>query len=81
MIFTHDDYNWSGVISSFLPNLQALSFKSCNLSGPLDSSLAKLKNLSVIRLDGNTFSSAIPDSYFFKALFPIRLGLLISLRI
>ncbi|MFS7986284.1 putative leucine-rich repeat domain superfamily [Helianthus anomalus] len=61
-IFTHG-YNWSKVVSSFLPNLQSLSLTSCNLSGPLDSSLAKLKHLSVIRLDGNTFSSQIPESF------------------
>lgn len=60
-IVTHD---WSGVISSLLPNLQVLSLKSCNLSGSLeDSSLAKLKHLSVIILDGNTFSSGIPESF------------------
>ncbi|XP_076934393.1 receptor-like protein 7 [Bidens hawaiensis] len=60
-IVTHD---WSGVISSLLPNLQVLSLKSCNLSRSLeDSSLAKLKHLSVIILDGNTFSSGIPESF------------------
>ncbi|XP_076896829.1 receptor like protein 27-like [Bidens hawaiensis] len=60
-IVTHD---WSGFISSLLPNLQVLSLKSCNLSGSLeDSSLAKLKHLSVIILDGNTFSSGIPESF------------------
>ncbi|KAK1412410.1 hypothetical protein QVD17_33641 [Tagetes erecta] len=44
-------------------NLQVLSLKNCNLSGPLDPSLAKLKHLSVVLLDGNTFSSEIPDSF------------------
>ncbi|KAJ0699645.1 putative leucine-rich repeat-containing, plant-type, leucine-rich repeat domain superfamily [Helianthus annuus] len=61
-IFTHG-YDWSIVISSYLPNLQTLSLTSCNLSGPLDSSLATLKNLSFIRLDGNNFSSVIPESF------------------
>lgn len=56
-------YHWSSVISSFLPNLQVLSLKGCDLSGPLDSSLAMLKNLSFILLDENTFSSEIPESF------------------
>ncbi|KAK1412424.1 hypothetical protein QVD17_33669 [Tagetes erecta] len=59
-ILTHD---WAGVISSFLPDLRVISMQSCNLSGPLDASLAKLKHLSVILLDENTFSSEIPDSF------------------
>lgn len=61
-ISTHG-YHWSGVISSSLPNLQVLSMKSCGLSGPLDSSLSMLKNLSFILLDENTFSSDIPESF------------------
>ncbi|KAJ0513173.1 putative leucine-rich repeat-containing, plant-type, leucine-rich repeat domain superfamily [Helianthus annuus] len=54
--------NWAGVISSSLPNLQVLSLTSCGLRGSLDSSLGNLKHLSVILLDGNNFSSGIPES-------------------
>ncbi|GAU38159.1 hypothetical protein TSUD_263830 [Trifolium subterraneum] len=53
---------WS---SALLPlrDLQELSMYNCDLSGPLDSSLAKLENLSVIILDGNNFSSPIPENF------------------
>ncbi|KAJ9545377.1 hypothetical protein OSB04_025084 [Centaurea solstitialis] len=56
-------YHWAEVISSSLPNLRVLSLKGCGLSGPLDSSLSKLKYLSVIILDQNTFSSDVPESF------------------
>ncbi|KAI4353399.1 hypothetical protein L6164_002352 [Bauhinia variegata] len=46
-----------------LPHLQELSMKSCDLSGPIDSSLARLKHLSVIRLDYNNFSSPVPEFF------------------
>ncbi|KAI3677493.1 hypothetical protein L6452_36757 [Arctium lappa] len=62
-ITTSHGYHWSGVISSLLPNLEVLSLKGCGLSGPLDSSLVKLKYLSVILLDENTFSSDVPESF------------------
>lgn len=55
--------DWCQALSSALPNLQVLSLSNCNLSGPLDSSLAKLRSLSVIKLDGNTFSTAFPDFF------------------
>lgn len=63
MNITTHGYHWAEVISSSLPNLQVLSLKGCGLSGPLDSSLAKLKYLSVIILDENTFSSDVPESF------------------
>nr|XP_029146939.1 receptor-like protein 7 [Arachis hypogaea] len=47
----------------FLPNLQELSMSSCNLSGPIDASLASLENLSVIRLDHNYLSSTVPETF------------------
>lgn len=53
-------YNWSQAISSYLPNLSVLSLFDCSLSGPIDDSLMKLKYLSVIRLDQNTFSCPFP---------------------
>ncbi|ESR40798.1 hypothetical protein CICLE_v10027022mg [Citrus x clementina] len=38
---------------SFLPNLQVLSLSGCDLSGPINHYLAKLRSLSVIRLHYN----------------------------
>ena len=53
---------WCQALSSSVPNLHVLSLQSCYLSGPLDSSLLKLRSLSSIRLDHNNFSSApVPD--------------------
>ncbi|KAG5042323.1 hypothetical protein JHK87_006238 [Glycine soja] len=46
-----------------LRDLQELSMSHCNLSGPLDPSLATLKNLSVIVLDQNNLSSPVPDTF------------------
>ncbi|XP_058780026.1 receptor-like protein 6 [Vicia villosa] len=53
---------WSNALSS-LNDLQELSMSYCDLSGPLDSSLTKLENLSVIILDGNNFSSQVPETF------------------
>ncbi|XP_061999293.1 receptor-like protein 7 [Rosa rugosa] len=50
---------WCRAISS-LPNLRVLSMSSCNLSGPLLESLAKLQSLSVIRLELNNISAPVP---------------------
>ncbi|KAL3536549.1 hypothetical protein ACH5RR_005010 [Cinchona calisaya] len=55
--------DWCQALSSALPDLQVLSLSSCNLSGPLDSSLAKLQSLSLIKLDGNTFSAPFPEFF------------------
>ncbi|XP_003632604.1 receptor-like protein 32 [Vitis vinifera] len=52
---------WCQALSSSVPNLQVLSLPSCYLSGPLDSSLQKLRSLSSIRLDGNNFSAPVPE--------------------
>ncbi|KEH28923.1 verticillium wilt disease resistance protein [Medicago truncatula] len=58
-----------------LPNLQVLSMSYCDLSGPLDSSLTRLKNLSVIILDGNNFSSPVPQTFSnFKKLTTLSLA-------
>ncbi|KAJ1419318.1 Leucine-rich repeat [Sesbania bispinosa] len=46
-----------------LRDLQELSMSQCGLSGPLDSSLTRLKNLSLIILDGNDFSSPVPGTF------------------
>ncbi|CAA2966778.1 receptor-like protein 12 [Olea europaea var. sylvestris] len=54
---------WCQALSSSLPNLSYLSLSSCLLSGPLDSSLSQLQNLSFLRLDYNNLSTTIPDSF------------------
>ncbi|XP_057756181.1 receptor-like protein 33 [Arachis stenosperma] len=58
-----------------LPGLQEISMSYCNLLGPLDSALHKLKNLSTIRLDGNDFSSVVPETFAnFKSLSTLSLS-------
>ena len=46
-----------------LHDLQEFRMSNCDLSGPLDSSLSRLKNLSIIILDGNNFSSSVPETF------------------
>jgi len=46
-----------------LRDLQELSMYSCSLSGPLDSSLSKLENLSIIIFGENNFSSSVPQIF------------------
>ncbi|KAL9303291.1 hypothetical protein ACSQ67_020554 [Phaseolus vulgaris] len=53
---------WFHALSS-LHNLRVLSMSSCNLSGPIDASLAKLLSLTVLRLSYNNISSTVPDSF------------------
>ncbi|XP_050900102.1 receptor-like protein 7 [Lathyrus oleraceus] len=53
---------WSNALSP-LRALQELSMSYCNLTGPLDSSLSRHENLSVIILDGNNFSSPVPEKF------------------
>jgi len=53
---------WSRALSS-LKGLRVLSMSSCNLSGPIDSSLARLQSLSVLKLSHNKLSSVVPDSF------------------
>ncbi|XP_057418577.1 receptor-like protein 7 [Lotus japonicus] len=52
---------WLYALSS-LPKLRVLSMSSCNLSGPIDSSISKLQSLSVIQLSMNNMSSPVPKS-------------------
>ncbi|KAK4418918.1 Receptor-like protein 6 [Sesamum alatum] len=66
---------WCNAISSSLHNLRVLSLSNAYLTGPFNSSLVKLRSLSVIRLDGNTFSSPFPE---FFAEFPSLRVLTIS---
>ncbi|XP_045832432.1 receptor-like protein 50 [Trifolium pratense] len=59
---TSQGHEWSNALLP-LHDLQELSMYNCDLSGPLDSSLTKLENLSIIILDGNNFSSPIPKTF------------------
>ncbi|KAG5042343.1 hypothetical protein JHK87_006258 [Glycine soja] len=59
---TAPGHEWSNALSS-LHDLQELSMPGCNLSGPLDPSLARLENLSVIVLDNNNLSSPMPETF------------------
>ncbi|KAH7677931.1 Leucine-rich repeat protein [Dioscorea alata] len=54
---------WCQAISDSAPGLQALSLQYCSLSGPIDSSLSKLRNLSILHLDGNNLLSQVPDFF------------------
>ncbi|KAG4922163.1 hypothetical protein JHK86_050976 [Glycine max] len=62
VIVTTQGNKWSNALFK-LVNLQELSMSDCNLSGPLDPSLTRLQNLSVIRLDQNNFSSPVPEAF------------------
>ncbi|KAL2344265.1 hypothetical protein Fmac_005550 [Flemingia macrophylla] len=53
---------WSHVLSS-LHKLRVLSLSSCNLHGPIDSSLAKLARLNILKLSYNNLSSTVPESF------------------
>ena len=53
---------WCHALSS-LQKLEVLSMSSCNISGPIDSSLATLVKLSVIRLSLNDISSSVPEFF------------------
>ncbi|KAL5133655.1 Receptor-like protein 6 [Glycine soja] len=55
-------HEWCSALSSML-DLQEIRMSKCNLSGPLDSSLARLENLSVIVLDMNYLSSPVPETF------------------
>ncbi|KAM1457619.1 hypothetical protein ACFX13_035634 [Malus domestica] len=54
---------WCQAISSSLPKLRVLSLSTCNLSGPIDSSLLKLQSLSVIHIDNNNLSTQVPEFF------------------
>ncbi|KAF3447714.1 hypothetical protein FNV43_RR08417 [Rhamnella rubrinervis] len=66
---------WCQALSSSVLNLRVLSLSHCNLSGPVDKSLLKLKSLSVIRLDSNKFSASVPEFFVsFSNLVSLRLS-------
>ena len=52
-------------INALLPlrDLHELSMSNCGLLRPLDSSLTRLENLSIIILDENYFSSPVPETF------------------
>ncbi|XP_057797501.1 receptor-like protein 7 [Salvia miltiorrhiza] len=60
---SHERRKWSHIISSYLPNLTALSLTSCGLSGPLDKSFGQLHSLSILRLDFNHLGTELPDLF------------------
>ncbi|KAL2330686.1 hypothetical protein Fmac_018267 [Flemingia macrophylla] len=53
---------WCDAVSAF-QKLKVLSMSACNISGPIDSSLATLQGLSVIRLNLNNISSQVPEFF------------------
>jgi len=55
-------HEWCNALLPLL-DLQELSMYNCSLSGPLDFSLSKLENLSVIILGENNFSYPVPETF------------------
>ncbi|XP_039173141.1 receptor-like protein 6 [Eucalyptus grandis] len=53
--------DWCDTLSSSVPKLEVLSMSYCSLSGPINTSLMSLANLSVIQLDGNDLSTTVPS--------------------
>lgn len=62
VIITAKGHEWSNALLP-LRGLEELTLSNCNLTGPLDSSLSRLENLSIIILDGNNFSSPVPETF------------------
>ncbi|XP_057789359.1 receptor-like protein 7 [Salvia miltiorrhiza] len=60
---SHERRKWSHIISSYLPNLTALSLVECGLSGPLAKSFWQLHSLSILRLDWNNLGPELPDLF------------------
>lgn len=54
---------WCGALSKFTPKLANLSLSTCSISGPIDPSLGKLRNLSVIRLKQNNLNCTLPEFF------------------
>ncbi|XP_057797580.1 receptor-like protein 6 [Salvia miltiorrhiza] len=72
---SHERRKWSHIISSYLPNLTALSLYDCGLSGPLAKSFWQLHSLSILRLDYNNLGPELPDLF---ANFPTLTTLFLS---
>ncbi|XP_057789421.1 receptor-like protein 7 [Salvia miltiorrhiza] len=60
---SHERRKWSHIISSYLPNLTALSLRGCGLSGPLAKSFGQLHSLSFLRLNYNDLGPELPDLF------------------
>ncbi|XP_057797653.1 receptor-like protein 7 [Salvia miltiorrhiza] len=60
---SHERRKWSHIISSYLPNLTALSLSGCGLSGPLTKSFGQLHSLSILQLDFNDLGTELPDLF------------------
>ncbi|XP_054797508.1 receptor-like protein 33 [Prosopis cineraria] len=54
--------DWSNALLA-IPSLEEVSMRSCNLSGPIDSSLGRLEHLSRLYLDNNHLLSPVPESF------------------
>lgn len=52
---------WGHALSS-LQNLKIVSMSSCNLSGPIDSSLGELQSFLVLQLSNNNIESSVPKT-------------------
>ncbi|KAF8041870.1 hypothetical protein BT93_A0461 [Corymbia citriodora subsp. variegata] len=52
---------WCDALSYSVQKLEVLSMSNCYLSGPIDASLVRLANLSVIQLDYNNLSTTVPS--------------------
>jgi hypothetical protein len=59
---TYQGHEWNNALLP-LHDLQELSISYSDFSGPLDYFLIRLENRSVIILDGNNFSSPIPETF------------------
>nr|KYP33486.1 LRR receptor-like serine/threonine-protein kinase GSO1 [Cajanus cajan] len=62
LAFNNLRQGWCHAISS-LHKLRVLSMSSCNLSGPIDSSLARLLSLTVLKLSHNNMTSIVPGFF------------------
>jgi len=62
VVITAKGHDWSNALLS-VRGLEELTMSNCNLTGPLESSLSRLENISIIILDGNNFSSPVPKTF------------------
>ena len=56
-------HQWCATVARLTPKLKVLSLSSCSITGPINSSLAELPNLSVLRLDQNELNSSVPKAF------------------
>ncbi|VAH85832.1 unnamed protein product [Triticum turgidum subsp. durum] len=86
--------HWCSGLGKAVPSLQVLSMPYCNLYGPIHSSMASLRSLTVINLERNHISGVVPEffSHFlnlsvlllsdnsFNGLFPLTIFQLSNIR-